>query len=167
MNTAQFLITRLSKACFVVACAALAVMSLHIFTDFAARLVGIYLDGTLEATSFYYMIFAVFMGSAYCQLKSMHISTDVLTNLLPKRAQLVLIKISLLLQLIFYSILSYQTLSDAIDSYSMKEKAMANFMFYIWPSKWALPIGFISLTLVILLQLIASKAVDSHKTDDQ
>ncbi|NOL50044.1 TRAP transporter small permease [Pelistega europaea] len=155
MSLGQGLITKLSKLCFAVASVALVVMALHIFMDFIGRLLGFYLDGTLEFTSFYYMIFAVFLGASYAQQKNVHIATDVLTNLLPQTIQTVVIKIGLLVQIAFYAILSYQTLLDAISSYESSEEAMANFTFYIWPSKWALPIGFISLTLVVILQLFS------------
>lgn len=155
MSFVQGLITKLSKLCFAVACLALIAMALHIFVDFVGRLLGIYMDGTLEFTSFYYMIFAVFLGASYAQLRNVHISTDVLTNLMPQWLQVVIIKIGLLVQIAFYGILSYQTLLDAISSYESAEEAMANFTFYIWPSKWALPVGFISLTLVVILQLFS------------
>lgn len=154
MSVQQWMITRLSQLCFGVACLALLAMSLHIFVEFVGRLFGIYIDGTLEFTSFYYMIFAVFLGNSYTQYKNQHISTDVLTNLLSIKYQKSLAVISLILQMFFYSLLSYQTLLDSIDSYLSMEETMANFRFYIWPSKWALPLGFASLTLVVLLQFI-------------
>src|SRR5690625_7581043 len=65
-----------ARACFFVACLALVVMALHMFLDVVLRRLGIYFAGTLEYTSFYYMVFAVFLGLSYTQYKDKHISTD-------------------------------------------------------------------------------------------
>lgn len=147
----------IAKAGFYLACLALIVMALHMFADVTLRRLGIYIDGTLEFTSFYYMIFAVFLGLAYTQLKDKHISTDILVNLLPAQVAAVLFKFNLLIQLLLYALLTYQTTLDAFNSASFAEQAMANFTFYIWPAKFALPLGFFALCLVVLSQLFTPK----------
>ncbi len=148
----------LAKAGFYLACLALVFMAGHMFLDVVLRRLGIYIEGTLEFTSFYYMIFAVFSGLAYTQYKDKHISTDISVNLLPKKVSAPLFKFNLVIQLILYVVLTYQTTIDAFNSASFHEEAMANFTFYIWPAKFALPLGFFSLCLVVLSQLIASKS---------
>lgn len=147
----------LAKACFWVACLALICMALQMSLDVTLRRFGIYMEGTLEATSFYYMIFAVFLGFSYTQYKDKHISTDILVNLLPQTVAKVLDKFSLLIQFLLYALLTYQTTIDAFNSLAMYEEAMANFTFYVWPAKFALPIGFLSITLVVLLQMFTNK----------
>jgi len=148
----------LAKAGFYLACLALIFMAGHMFLDVVLRRLGIYIEGTLEFTSYYYMIFAVFSGLAYTQYKDKHISTDILVNLLPKKVSDPLLKFNLTIQLILYALLTYQTTIDAFNSASFNEQAMANFTFYIWPAKFSLPIGFFSLCLVVLSQLLASKS---------
>ncbi len=148
----------LAKAGFYLACLALIFMAGHMFLDVVLRRLGIYIEGTLEFTSYYYMIFAVFSGLAYTQYKDKHISTDILVNLLPKKVSDSLLKFNLTIQLVLYALLTYQTTIDAFNSASFNEEAMANFTFYIWPAKFSLPIGFFSLCLVVLSQLLASKS---------
>lgn len=148
----------LAKAGFYLACLALIFMAGHMFLDVVLRRLGIYIEGTLEFTSYYYMIFAVFSGLAYTQYKDKHISTDILVNLLPKKVSDSLLKFNLTIQLVLYALLTYQTTIDAFNSASFNEQAMANFTFYIWPAKFSLPIGFFSLCLVVLSQLLASKS---------
>lgn len=148
----------LAKAGFYLACLALIAMAGHMFLDVVLRRFGVYIEGTLEFTSFYYMIFAVFSGLAYTQYKDKHISTDILVNLLPKKVSRPLFKFNLVIQLILYAVLTYQTTLDAFNSASFNEEAMANFTFYIWPAKFALPVGFFSLCMVVLSQLLASKS---------
>lgn len=148
----------LAKAGFYLACLALICMAGHMFLDVVLRRLGIYIEGTLEFTSYYYMIFAVFSGLAYTQYKDKHISTDILVNLLPKKVSDPLFKFNLALQLALYALLTYQTTIDAFNSASFNEEAMANFTFYIWPAKFSLPLGFFSLCLVVLSQLLASKS---------
>lgn len=147
-----------ARACFFVACLALVVMALHMFLDVVLRRLGIYFAGTLEYTSFYYMVFAVFLGLSYTQYKDKHISTDILVNLLPKAVVAVLLRINLLIQLCLYSLLTYQTFVDALKSAAIYEQGMANFTFYVWPAKFSLPIGFLSLCFVVLAQLFASQS---------
>lgn len=142
-----------AKACFFVACLALFFMAGQMFLDVSLRKVGVYIEGTLEATSFYYMIFAVFLGLSYTQYRNNHISTDIFVNFLPDSIKLILEKISLIIQLFLYGLLTYQTTIDAFNSLAMHEEAMANFTFYIWPAKFSLPIGFLSLCLVVLTQM--------------
>lgn len=148
----------LAKAGFYLACLALIFMAAHMFLDVVLRRLGLYIEGTLEFTSYYYMIFAVFSGLAYTQYKDKHISTDILVNLLPKKISDTLFKFNLTIQLILYGLLTYQTTIDALNSASFHEQAMANFTFYIWPAKFSLPIAFFSLCLVVLSQLLASKS---------
>lgn len=139
---------------FFLACFSLILMAIHITLDIVLRQLGIFIQGTLEVTSFYYMVISIFLSFSYTQYTQKHIVTDVLINLFSKKIKKLFFVFGLLIQLIFYSILSYQTLFDAYYSTIQKEQTMANFSFYIWPSKWALPIGFISVLLIVILQLI-------------
>lgn len=152
----------IAKACFCIACLSLVLMAFHMFADVSLRRMGVYIEGTLEFTSYYYMIFAVFLGLSYTQYKDNHISTDIIINLLSQGKRLFLMRVNLIVQLCLYGLLTYQTLFDAIDSASFNEEAMANFTFYIWPAKIALPLGFFSLFLIVLTQLFTCKSSSHH-----
>ena len=36
-------------------------------------------------------------------------------------------------------------------SFGFKETIMSNYLFYVWPSRWALPIGFLAMALALIL----------------
>ena len=56
--------------------------------------------------------------------------------------------------LVFFGMLFWQSLHDAIRATGRGEEAMSNFRFYIWPARWALPIGFAGVLLAVLANLL-------------
>lgn len=136
----------------------LILMITHITIDVVLRFFfHIALHGTLEVVSFYYMVCIVFLPLAFVELKQEHISVDVLVNHFPPNIRLALYLTSCLLGVIYFSMLGYQSLLDAIKATQSQETAMANFTFYLWPSRWALPVGFFAMDLAILAN--AMKAI--------
>ena len=141
----------ISKAALVLSALFLILMALHITVDVTLRyVIGTSFPGTLEVVSFYYMVGVVFLPLAYVELKREHISVDVLVGHFSPRVQLVMYVFASLLGLVYFGLLGYQSLLDAIRATKGLETAMANFTFYLWPSRWALPIGFSAMCLAIL-----------------
>ena len=58
--------------------------------------------------------------------------------------------------LVFFGMLFWQTLSDAIRATGSGEEAMSNFRFIIWPSRWSLPVGFAAAFLAVVSNLLTS-----------
>ncbi|WP_445462725.1 TRAP transporter small permease [Halomonas sp. V046] len=132
----------------------LVLMALHVSLDVVLRhLFGNSFTGTLEIVSFYYMVGVVFLPLAYVELKREHISVDVLVGRFPQRVQLALYLFGASLGLIYFGMLGYQGAIDAIEATQRAETAMANFTFYLWPSRWALPVGFAAICLAILANM--------------
>lgn len=133
----------------------LILMVVHITIDVVLRFFfNIALHGTLEVVSFYYMVCVVFLPLAFVELKNEHINVDVLVNHFSPHIRLALYLMSCILGIIYFSMLGYQGLLDAIKATQSQETAMANFTFYLWPSRWALPIGFLAMDLAILANAI-------------
>lgn len=133
----------------------LMLMALHISLDVVLRyVVGKSFPGTLEVVSFYYMVAVVFLPLAYVELKQEHISVDVLVGRFPPRVQLLLYLFAGSLGLLYFGMLCYQSFLDALRATTRMETAMANFKFYLWPSRWALPVGFAAMCLAILANMI-------------
>lgn len=136
---------------------AMVLMMLHITLEvggryfFNARMIG-----TLEVVSFYYMVILVFLGFGYVEARREHIRVDLFVQTMPAPVQLLLYVFACLLGLVFFGMLFWQSLHDALWAMNRNERAMANFSFYIWPARWALPIGFASLCLAILANLLTS-----------
>lgn len=144
-----------AKSALVLATFFLILMALHVSLDVALRYVfGKSFAGTLEFVSFYYMVAVVFLPLAYVELQQEHISVDVLAGRLPPSLQLVLYLFASTLGLIYFGMLCYQSYLDALQATLRLETAMANFQFYLWPSRWALPVGFAAMCLAIIANMI-------------
>ncbi|WP_386079574.1 TRAP transporter small permease [Vreelandella sp. F11] len=144
-----------AKSAMVLAALFLVLMALHVSLDVGLRyLFGKSFTGTLEFVSFYYMVAVVFLPLAYVELQREHISVDVLVGRLPPSAQLVLYLFASTLGLLYFGMLCYQSYLDAVRATVRMETAMANFTFYLWPSRWALPVGFAAMCLAIVANMI-------------
>lgn len=143
------------RALLAVGCAFLALMMLHITLDVVLRLLfSTGVVGTLETVSYYYMIIAVFLPLAHVERVGEHIRVDLFAQMLPARLQLGLYLLACLLGLAFFGMLAYQGLLDALRSTERQETIMSNFLFYIWPSRWALPLGFAAICLAIVANFL-------------
>ncbi len=149
-----------NRAVMALACAFMFLMMAHITTDVALRF---FLDGrlvgTLEITSYYYMVIVVFLSLGYVELRAEHIRVDLFAQMMPQAVQLALYLLACALGLVFFGLLFWQTGKDAISATARAEEAMSNFTFYIWPARWALPIGFAGVWLAVLSNMLKSVAL--------
>ncbi len=137
------------------ACLVIVMMMLHITLDVSVRyFFNAQIVGTLEWVSFYYMVALVFLSLGYVEMKNEHIRVDLFAKLMPAKAQFALYVLACLLGLLFFGMLFWQTLSDALAATQRGEEAMSNFQFLIWPARWALPIGFGGMLLAVLGNLL-------------
>lgn len=154
-GTVDRIVTALNGAFVVAAAIALLLMMLHVTAEVAARASGaMNLIGTLEIVSYYYMILLVMLPMGYVELRNEHIRVDLFAQMMPRRVQLFLYLLSGLLCLIFFTMMLRQSFLDAWNSTTRKETIMSNYIFYIWPSRWALPIGFFGLLIAVLANML-------------
>ncbi|WP_434288162.1 TRAP transporter small permease subunit [Celeribacter sp. SCSIO 80788] len=153
----QTLVRRINGAIMVLACLVMVLMMAHITLDVALRF---FFDGrligTLEVVSYYYMVAIVFLSLGFVELRGEHIRVDLFAQMMPRGVQLALYVLACALGLVFFGLLFWQSAQDAISATSRGEEAMSNFTFYIWPARWALPLGFAGIWLAILSNLLKS-----------
>lgn len=139
----------------VIACLVMFLMMLHITIDVGVRyFFNGQIVGTLEWVSFYYMVALVFLALGYVEMKSENIRVDLFVQMMPNSVQLGLYVFACLLGIVFFGMLFWQSLSDAIGATQRGEEAMSNFRFLIWPARWTLPIGFAGVLLAIFANLL-------------
>ncbi len=139
----------------VAACLVMLLMMFHITLDVGVRyFLNGQIVGTLEWVSFYYMVSLVFLALGYVEFKNENIRVDLFVQKMPHRLQLALYVFSCLLALVFFGMLFWQTLLDALGATRRGEEAMSNFRFLIWPARWALPIGFAGVLLAVSANLL-------------
>ena len=147
----------ITSALLAVGCLFLVLMMLHVAADVAVRaLFNSQIIGTLETVSYYHMILVVFLPLAYVERSAQNIRVDLFAQLMPKWVQFILFQFACLLGLIYFGILTYQSFLDAVRSTERMETIMSNFLFYIWPARWALPIGFAAAALAVLASALRS-----------
>ncbi len=149
----------LARCLLAVGCVFLGLMMLHVAADVGMRFVfNRPIVGTLETVSYYYMIFAVFLPLAYVERRHEHIKVDLFTQFMPNWLQVLLYAVACGVGIVFFSMLAYQSYLDAVRATTRAETIMANFLFYVWPARWALPIGFGAIVLMIAVNLLKALA---------
>lgn len=158
-KTIDKITSRIDNMLLVLGCLFLAAMMIQITVDVLLRSVfNLGVPATLELVSYYYMVGAVFLPLSYVERYHAHIEVDLFTQLLPGSARFVLYLFACLVGLCFFGVLTYQTFFDAVSATIQKQTVMSNFIFYIWPSRWALPVGFAAACLAIVNNMLIACA---------
>ena len=135
-------------------CLVLMIMMLHVFFDVSFKfLFNSPIVATLSIVSYYYMVFVVFLPLGKTEIVHEHVYADVITRLFPEKIQFLFYIFASLVSLIYFLCLGYQTFLDAVRAYQVSETYMANFVFYVWPSRWFLPIGFFTMAIAIIYNI--------------
>lgn len=134
---------------------ALLLMMLQTVLDLLmARAFGRPIEGNQEIVSVYHMVLVVFLPLAMVELRHEHISADLFVRLLPRRLQRAAYVLGCVISLGFFGILCYQTGVDALTSFRIDEVMMSSIYIPLWPAKFALPIGFVAMLLVIVVNML-------------
>ncbi len=99
--------------------------------------------------TYYYMIGVVFLPLAAVELRNEHIAVDLFVKRGSPRTQLLFYAFACLCGMLYFGILTWQTFRDALRATAGRETVMANFLFYVWPSPWALPLGMGAMVLAL------------------
>lgn len=127
------------------------------------KLAGRPIPGTIEVTSYYFMLFVVFLTLPYLEKNHSHISADFIVTRFSQKIQKAFRILGKLLTIIFYGFLTYGALAQAIKSTRTLETAMSNFTFYIWPARWGVVLGLVSAVTIIVLILAQWFKESLHK----
>lgn len=160
---------------------AIAFMMLHITFDVASRfLFNSPMPGTISIVSYYYMVIAVFIPLAFAEQKNAHISVEVITARLPMWMQAQLERLSLLLSITIFSLLTIRTWEEAEKKRIYGATVVqGSDSISIWITYYVLPIGCGLMAIVALYKLLNSclgtksgldsspAQVDDIETDDE
>lgn len=100
------------------------------------------IQGTVEISSYYYMVAIVMLPMAMVEYDDEQISVDLLFNHLPdwlKRTSLMLTFIATAGML---SIITWRTGLDAVRAFNVGEVVMGSREIIVWPARCMLPLGF-------------------------
>lgn len=133
---------------------AVAVMMIHVTTDVVLRtLLNRPLFGTVEITSYLYMVALVVLPLATLELTGNNITVDVFYSKFPKKIKVVANIAAGIASSLFFFILFYSAAIDARHALKVSEMAMGSTQLPIWPTRIALAgsFGFIFLCALYML----------------
>lgn len=134
---------------------AVVLMMAHICADVIAKYVfNMPIRGTLEIVSNYYMVAVVFLPLAFIERRNAHISVEIVSQHLPKRAQVFLVGLVCLLSIGFYAMFFWQSLQDAVAKYEIGEYIRGQIHVVNWPSRFLLPVGLGAIILVLAWKVV-------------
>jgi TRAP-type C4-dicarboxylate transport system permease small subunit len=136
------------------------VLTLHVCVDVGSRyLLNLPLPGTTEMVAKYYMVGAVFLPLAYCQIHRQHFSATLFEAYLPRWLVRRVDGAHDLVMCLLAGLYAYCTGLAAYDATMIGERVQTAFYpLLTWPSRWLVPIGAAVLCVVAALQFIASFA---------
>lgn len=145
---------RLAWALALLAGISLTLMMLQTVGDLVmSRVFAHPIEGNMEVVSVYHMVLVVFLPLAMVELRHEHINADLFVQMLPAPLQRAVYVFGSLISLAFFGTLCYQTWIDAVESWKIDEVVMGSIYVPVWPAKFALPLGFLAMLLVIVLHI--------------
>lgn len=148
-------IGKITDALEIIAALALSIMILHIVLDVALKyLFNTPIPDVSSYVAHYYMVSCVFLPLAFVERERQAISVDVLYDRLSRSAKRRLAILATLATLVFFGLLGFQSLFDAMDSYAKGEFVDGATTVPIWQGRILIPVGFAVALLVLLQRLV-------------
>ncbi|WP_367180588.1 TRAP transporter small permease subunit [uncultured Jannaschia sp.] len=128
---------------------------LNIVADVASKLLwNAPIQGTVEVSSYYYMILLVMLPMAFVEMQDEQISVDLLFDRFPEIVQRALLVLTGLAAAAILSVMAWRTGLDAIRAIRVSEVVMGSREVVVWPARMVLPLGFGLAALASLLRAV-------------
>ncbi|WP_052341553.1 TRAP transporter small permease subunit [Salinarimonas rosea] len=135
--------------------AALVLMMLHVTLDVVLKnLFRAPIQGTIEISSYYYMVAIVMLPLAFVERTDEQISVDLLFRRLPAPARRAVLAFACLVTAGVLAIMTYRTGLDAVRAWRVGEVVMGAREVVVWPARLMLPVGFGLATAAALLRIV-------------
>lgn len=100
------------------------------------------IQGTVEISSYYYMVAIVLLPMAMVEYDDDQISVDLLFNHFPGWLKRISLLITFTATAGMLSVLTWRTGQDAIRAFNVGEVVMGSRQVIVWPARCMLPLGF-------------------------
>lgn len=118
-------------------------MMLNITLDVVLKLIwNAPIQGTVEISSYYYVVAIVILPMAMVEYDDEQISVDLLFNYFPDWLKRTALLITFIATAGMLSIMTWRTGQDAIRAFSVGEVVMGSREVIVWPARCMLPLGF-------------------------
>lgn len=130
-------------------------MMLNITLDVVLKVVwNAPIQGTVEISSYYYMVAIVLLPMAMVEYDDEQISVDLLFNHFPDWLKRISLMITFIATAGMLSIMTWRTGLDAVRAFSVGEVVMGSREIIVWPARCMLPIGFGLAALAAVLRAV-------------
>lgn len=135
------------------------VMALHITAEIVGRRFFNYpLPGTIEIVSYFYMVSVSFLPLGYSQAVGEHVSADAFMAVIPRGLRLYAEWLGKMLSVVICVVLLWATTQMAIQQTQLGEAVKsAYFDIPVWWTRWLVPLGLLSMVMVMLAQMFLPK----------
>lgn len=136
--------------------AAVVLMVLHVCFDVLSRYVfHVAPVGTLEISSYYYLVPLCFLPLAAVERKNQHIAVEAFSHFLPKPVLGVLDRIVMALCILVLGLYVWRT-GMAAWRYTQVREFVETIYFRlpVWPIRWLIPLSLCAMALVIVLRFL-------------
>ena len=133
-----------------------ALLCLHIAAEIVANWVfASPIDGTTSIVSRWYMIPLVFLPLAWIEWRNEHIRAEIFTRRLGPRAALALDATIALAMVGYCALLTWHATAEALAAMAANEQIeLVDSAIPVWPTRWFVPLGFGTMGIAALLQLL-------------
>ena len=151
----------LSEALLTVTMIPVLAMMVHITLDVILKYaISTPIQGTLDITSYYYMVSVVLLPTAFVELTRQSIAVDLFYMMMPYRLRVATAGFVLLLSTAGYGGLAAISWPDAVRAYRLNEIVAGTINVYVWPTRFLLPIA-LFVTAAVCLMLFYRLLTDS------
>lgn len=161
-------INALSIAMLIPSAVSCLALMLHVIADVVGRqLFNSPIKGTLDVTSDWWMVALVFLALGYAQQQREHVRATVVPEILPERWKRIIEVFATALLMLLALAIAYYGFREALDSRAINESSEDVRSIPIWPPKFLIPLGALSLALQCVASMyeIVTGSVDADSSD--
>lgn len=130
-------------------------MMVHVTLDVLLKYtIRMPLQGTLEITSYYYMVSVVLLPLGFVEATRQSIAVDLFYQLMGPRLQVAVTLLVLTVCAVGYGGLAIASIPDALRGFERQEIVMGTINIYIWPARFLLPVTFALAMGICLMHLL-------------
>ncbi|QFS84018.1 Tripartite ATP-independent periplasmic transporter, DctQ component [Roseivivax sp. THAF40] len=149
------LFQRITAALMLLGGVGVVLMMLTIVADVVSKLLwNTPIQGTVEISSYYYMIALVMLPMAFVEMQDEQISVDLLFDRFPDLIQRVLLVVTGCGAAAILSVMAWRTGLDALRAIRVGEVVMGSREVIVWPARMVLPLGFGLAAIASLLRAL-------------
>lgn len=139
----EFAFRQLTRILMFIGGIGLLLMMLNITLDvFLKAVFNAPIQGTVEVSSYYYMVAVVMLPMAFVEFEDDQISVDLLFNHFPAAIRSICLLFTLTLTAGVLTVIAWRTGQDAIRAFRVGEVVMGSREIIVWPARCMLPLGF-------------------------